>query len=226
MTERGVLYGVGVGPGDPELMTVKAVRLLKACDVIAIPQRDKDRCAAFRIAAQAVPEIENKPLLALDMPMTRHKEARERAFSAAAEQLTAALAAGRTVAFLTLGDPTIYSTYGYLHGRVAQAGFEAIFVPGVPSFCAAAAALGVSLCADGEALHILPGPRADGGQTGTRVFMKGGAPDVKRALQDHDGFVWGAENVGMAQERLYRSVEEIPEDVGYFTLIIAKEREL
>ena len=107
---------------------------------------------------------------------------------------------------------------------MAQAGYEAIFVPGVPSFCAAAAALGVSLCADGEALHILPGDRFD--EAGTRVFMKGSAPDVKKALADHDGPVLGAQNVGMDDQSLFATREDIPDDAGYFTLFIAKEKEL
>ena len=221
MTEKGRLYGVGVGPGDPELMTLKAVRLLQACDVVAIPQRDPTRCTALRIAVGAVPAIGEKPILALDMPMTRETEARERANAAAARTLTAALDEGKTVAFLTLGDPTIYSTYGYLHRRVVSAGYEAAFVSGVPSFCAAAAALGEPLCLDEETLHILPGA-GEAGQ-GTRVFMKGAIPNVGQALKGHDGPVLGAENVGMADQRLFRSLEQIPEDTGYFTLIIAKE---
>ena len=225
MTEKGRLYGVGVGPGDPELMTLKAVRLLQACDVVAIPQRDPARCTALRIAAEAVPAIGEKPILALNMPMTREKEVRERAYAAAAKALTVALDEGKTVAFLTLGDPTIYSTYGYLHRRVVSAGYEAAFVPGVPSFCAAAAALGEPLCLDGEGLHILPGANAEEAYPGTRVFMKGGVSELKQVLQHHDGPVFAARNVGMAEERLYGSLEEIPEDPGYFTLIIAKEKQ-
>ena len=221
MTRKGKLFGVGVGPGDPELMTLQAVRLLKACDAIAIPQRDADRCLALTIAAGAVPEIREKPLLALDMPMTRDREVREQAYAAAAAALTAVLDEGKDVAFLTLGDPTIYSTYGYLHQRVADGGYEAAFVPGVTSFCAAAAALHTPLCLDGGSLHILPGVEGPG--PGTRVFMKGRAAGLKQVLLEHDGPVLGAENVGMDGERLFGSLADIPEDTGYFTLIIAKE---
>jgi len=223
MNGKGKLFGLGVGPGDPELMTLKAVRILKACDTIAIPHRDPARCVALQIGAGAVPEILSRPILCLDMPMTRDKQARERAYGRATEQLTAALNGGQSVAFLTLGDPSIYSTFGYLAQRVARAGFPVEIVPGVPSFCAAAAALGEPLCADGEALRILPGTEAKGGETW--VYMKGGTADIKAALADHGGPVLAAQNVGMAGERLYRSMKEIPEDGGYFTLIIAKEKE-
>ena len=225
MTKKGKLYGVGVGPGDPELMTMKAVRLLGDCDVIAIPHRNRSRCVALSIAAKAVPEVLEKPVLALDMPMTRDRTLRERAYAEAVERLTAALALGETVAFLTLGDPSIYSTYGYLHRRVLEKGYEAEIVSGVPSFCAAAAALGEPLCLDGEGLHILPGANAEEAYPGTRVFMKGGVSELKQVLQHHDGPVFAARNVGMAEERLYGSLEEIPEDPGYFTLIIAKEKQ-
>ena len=224
MREKGRLYGVGVGPGDPELMTLKAVRLLRACDVIAIPQKDSERCLALRIALGAVPEAAQKPLLTLDMPMTRDREARARAYDAAVEALTAVLNEGKTVAFLTLGDPTIYSTYGYVHSRVVHTGYEAAFVPGVPSFCAAAAALGEPLCLDGEALHILP--RIEEAEQGTRVYMKGGAARLKQVFKAHDGLILGAEKVGLDGERLYRSLAEIPEETSYFTLIIAKEKPL
>lgn len=224
MTQKGRLYGVGVGPGDPELLTVKAVRLLKACDVIAIPQKDSEKCVALKIAAGAAPEALAKPILALDMPMIRDRKLRERAYAEAAERIQALLAEGKTVVFLTLGDPSIYSTYGYLHSLVHEAGYEATFVPGVTSFCAAAAALGEPLCEDGEGLHILPGNASVSAGLGTRVFMKGGVPEVRRMLKDHDGPVLGASNVGMDHERLYGSLAQIPEDAGYFTLIIAKEK--
>lgn len=70
-TKQGILYGVGVGPGDPELLTLKAVRILRECDVIAIPQESKEGCTAYQIARQAVPELDEKPCLPLPMPMTR-----------------------------------------------------------------------------------------------------------------------------------------------------------
>lgn len=227
--EKGRLYGLGVGPGDPELMTVKAVRLLKKCQLIAIPQKEASRCLALQIALQAVPEAAEKPILALPMPMIRDTAARERAYALAAEALVRALQAGQDVAFLTLGDPTIYSTYGYLHARVLSAGYEAQIVPGVPSFCAGAAALGVPLCLDGEELHLIPGgPSASDALAypGTKVFMKGGVPNLKEAILQSDGPVFAAEKVGMEGQRLFRAPKEIPENPGYFTLIIAKEKEL
>ncbi len=224
---KGILYGAGVGPGDPELLTLKTARLIRECDVIAVPHKDKEKCFALRIASGAVPEIDEKPILEIDMPMTRDMEARERAYEAAVSKLTAELDAGKTVVFLTLGDPTVYSTYGYLHERVAALGYDARLAAGVTSFCAAAAALGVPLCEDAEELHVIPGGRKDPGDMlscgGTKVFMKGCVPELIAAADKAGIKLFGAENCGTEDEKLYRNTEEIPGDAGYYTVIIAKE---
>ena len=80
--KKDVLYGVGVGPGDPELLTIKAVNLIKECDILAIPQKKRGECTAYRIAVQAVPEAKDKPVLPINMPMTRDKAVREAAYEA------------------------------------------------------------------------------------------------------------------------------------------------
>ena len=222
----GILYGVGVGPGDPELMTVKAVRLLSDCDVIAVPQK-KDRCFALSIAVTALPELEDKPVLELQMPMTRDQAARERAHDEAASVLAEHLDAGQTIVFLTLGDPSVYSTFGYIHRRMTALGYESRMIPGVPSFCAAASSLGISLCEDREELHLLPGGKDAErtlGYPGCKVFMKGELPSLLDAAEKADQPLIGAENCGTQSEMLYHSSNEIPENAGYYTLIIAKER--
>ena len=107
----GILYGIGVGPGDPELLTLKALRILRESDVIAIPSETKESCAAYRIALEACPELERKELLPIPMPMTKDSAALERSHEAAANAIARQLEQGRQVAFVTLGDPTFYSTY-------------------------------------------------------------------------------------------------------------------
>ena len=172
----GVLYGIGVGPGDPELLTIKAVRLIKECDILAIPQKKIGECFAYRIALNAVPEVKDKPVLPVDMPMTRDKAVREAAYKVGAKKIAEVLSGGRKVVFLTLGDPSVYSTFAYLAPQVRSLGFDVVWIPGVTSFCASAAALGQSLCADREELHIIPvGINAGDALSfpGTKVFMKG-----------------------------------------------------
>mgnify|MGYP002512861372 FL=1 len=108
---KGTLYGVGVGPGDPELLTLKAVRVIKKCHYIAVPSEDKNKCLAYKIASGAV-EMEDKPCLTISMPMTMDAEKLERYHTDGARKIAGALEQGKDVAFLVLGDPAIYATYG------------------------------------------------------------------------------------------------------------------
>ncbi len=223
---NGTFYGVGVGPGDPELLTRKAARLIRDCDVLAIPHRDPEKCFAYRIACGAVPEAKDKPVLCVDMPMTHDKPLREAAYEAGAAAIEKALSAGKTVVFVTLGDPSVYSTFAYLSAKVLADGYDAQWVPGVPSFCAAAAALHMPLCVDREALHILPGSsNAENALAypGTKVFMKGELGPLLDAIETSGRSAQAVENCGTENERVYRSAGEIPRDAGYYLVTIVKE---
>lgn len=223
--ERGTLYGVGVGPGDPELMTLKAARTAQKCDLIAVPHKEAAKCTALKIALGAVPELAEKPLLPVDMPMTKDADALERAYRTGAARLEQELEAGKNVCFLTLGDPTVYSTYLYLHQRVQADGYPTVIVPGVPSFCAAAAALGIPLCENREQLHIIPGtytPVEALGLSGVKVMMKNDLPTTLSALREQGCRTWMVENCGMENQHIYKTLEDIPENAGYFSLLIVK----
>ena len=178
---KGKLYGVGVGPGNPELLTVKAVRVIQESDVVAVPRAGAGEQAALAIAAEY---IGDKPVLHCDMPMTRDRAARDASHDRAADTICALLDEGKTVAFLTLGDPSVYSTCWYVHRRVAARGYAVEMVPGVPSFCAAAAALGRALCEVDEMLHIIPASHgaldAALDLPGGKVLMKAGKAILDR----------------------------------------------
>lgn len=152
----GILYGIGTGPGDPELMTIKAKKILQRTEVIAIPSEDENRCLAYRTAGKLLPEIGEKTLLRLSFPMTGDPEILREHHRKNADVLKRYLDAGKDVAFLTIGDPSIYSTYGYMHRILTAEGYTARMISGVPSFCAAAASLGEILCEGGETLKIVP----------------------------------------------------------------------
>lgn len=221
---KGTLYGIGVGPGDPELMTVKAVRLCREADVIALPHKDPKKCTALQIALGAVPELWSKEAVFVDMPMTKDPAVLEQAHAEAAARVAELLEAGKNVAFLTLGDPTVYSTYFYIHSRIAALGYTTCVVPGVPSFCAAAAALGEPLCMNAQQLHIIPGTYAVTealDYPGTKVLMKNNVPEVRSALAQKDAFM--VENASRPDQQLYRGIENFPEKAGYFTLFIARD---
>ena len=227
--KKGKLYSVGVGPGDPELLTAKAIRILSECDIVAVPQSDGGGQTALDIAAQY---MKGKEIRSFAMPMTHDRAARDASHDAAADAICALIDKGKTVAFLTLGDPTVYSTAWYVHKRVAARGCEAELIPGVPSFCAAAARLGRALCEDGEMLHIIPAThgRAEEGLalSGSRVLMKTGKSVLEvRELLRQRGELGSAvliERVGMDGQRLIENLDELEQPSGYFSIILVKEQ--
>ena len=228
---KGTLYGVGVGPGDPELMTLAAVRVIRESAVIACPGRDVRKSAAYRIAVQAEPALATKELLAVDMPMTRDRGELTKAFRQGALLLESRLGLGKAVAFLTLGDPAVYSTFSYLEKQVASRGYETKYISGVTSFCAAAAEVRVPLTEWDEALHLIPAGQMDAAELeealrlpGTCALMKSGAhiDVVKGALADSGRDVYMVENCGMQEQKIYRGASSMPDSAGYFSMIIAK----
>lgn len=225
---KGTLYGVGVGPGDPELMTLKAVRLIRENKVIAVPGADPRETVAYKIAVQAVPELAEKELLPIYMPMTHDPEELEKNHARGAKALEEVLDQEENIVFLTLGDPCVYSTFSYLQKRVEKDGYHTELVSGITSFCAAAARLNIPLSEWNEQLHVVPAVhRLDStlNESGNYILMKSGKKmnQVKAILADSGRDVLMVENCGMENERIYRSVDEIPDDAGYYSLIIAKE---
>lgn len=223
----GTLYGVGVGPGDPELLTMKAVRIIKECDGIALPATDKDSCFAYQIAKQAIPNLSSKPALCINMPMTKDKSILAASHRQGADKIEAFLKKGADIAFLTLGDPTIYSTFTYLQELLTADGFQTEIICGIPSFCAASGALNTSLAKGSEPIHILPGsyPLQDMLKLpGTKVLMKSGKrlAEVKAELEKEGLSCQMVENCGTNYERIYYSIENMPDHSGYYSLIIAK----
>ena len=225
---RGIAYGVGVGPGDPELMTLKAIRLIRENDVIAVPGKEPRETVAYRIAAAVVPELKDKELVGVHMPMSRDREVLEAEHRKGAAQLENYLDRGRNVVFLTLCDPTVYCTFSYLQHILEQDGYRVELVSGIPSFCAAAARLNRPLAEWDEPIHILPAAHSTSeclDLPGTYVLMKSAShmARVKDLLRRSGRDVGAVENCTMEGEKVYRSVEEIPDDAGYFSLIVARE---
>ena len=135
----GKLYGVGLGPGDPELLTLKALRILKSVPVIAWPAPDEGHSFARSIAADHLPggQVE----IAIRVPMRVERFPAQEIYDRAAEEIAAHLDAGRDVAVLCEGDPFFYGSFMYLFERLAGR-YETEIVPGVSSIMAAGAASG------------------------------------------------------------------------------------
>ncbi|HIT90833.1 MAG TPA: precorrin-2 C(20)-methyltransferase [Candidatus Merdenecus merdavium] len=226
---KGKLYGVGVGPGDPEYLTLKAVRLIKECDIIAIPGKDKERCTAYEIVKKGIPQIEEKEILPIHIPMTKDKQLLEEHYEIGKDRIISMLKKGKNIAFLTLGDPTVYSTYMYIHSKVLKEGYEGEIISGVTSFCAASARLNQSLVERSESLHIIPasyGIEDALKLSGTKVLMKSGKQikEVKEELVKKNIEAMMVENCGMKNEKIYDDTHSIPNHSGYYSLIIIKEK--
>lgn len=224
----GILYGVGVGPGDPELMTLKAVRLIKENDIIALPGAEAKETVAYRIAVAAVPELESKTLLSVYMPMTHDKAKQEKCHREGAGKVEEYLDQGQNVVFLTLGDPTVYSTFMYIRQIVEEDEYLTELVNGVTSFCAAAARVNQPLGIRKEQIHIYPAHSLEENlpDEGTCVLMKSGSKmkQVKEIIKKSGREAVMVENCGMEDERVYSHVDEIPDTAGYYSLIIAREK--
>ena len=183
----GKLYGVGVGPGDPELLTLKALRLVKEAEVIALPGQVPEDTVAFKIVEGAYPELGKKELLAVPFPMSKDPEVLKSYHDAGADKVKAVLDQGKDVVFLTLGDPTVYSTYLYIHHRLVAQGYETEIVCGITSFCAVSARLNTGLVAQrGETID--PGP------------------DSNFSIWSAGGYIFGYDEIDTTME-----VEETPE---------------
>lgn len=231
----GHFYGVGLGPGDPELITLKAARLIASADVIAYHAGVGKESNARRIAADLIPSsaVEEELRYPVTTGRTEHPGGYAGAMASFYEESAARLAAhlelGRTVVLLAEGDPLFYGSYMYMHDRLSQR-FPTDVVPGVPAFAAATAAVASPLVRQTDVLTILPGtlPEAELARrladTDGAIIMKLGRtfPAVRSALAqagrlEHALYV---ERASMPQERWLPVSEVDPETVPYFSLIV------
>lgn len=232
----GRLYGVGLGPGDPELITRKAARLIGEADVIAYHSGTHGRSIARSIAAELIPDgaLEERLVYPVTTGTTDHPGGYDGAiadfYNDCARRLAAHLEAGRTVVVLCEGDPLFYGSYMYLHDRLADR-FAAEVIPGVTSFSAAAAAAAEPLVRRTDVLTVLPGTLPEPelarrlADTDGAVIMKLGRtfPAVRSALAQAgrlDDAVY-VERASMGGQRI-APVSEVDSDaVPYFSVILA-----
>lgn len=230
-TIKGTLYGVSVGPGDPELLTFKAMRIMRRCPVIAAPQTKSGEMLALEIARQAV-DLSRKVIVPLHFTMSHEEAERRRAHEAAAETLRGYLDAGQDVAMLNLGDVSVYATFGYLQAILEEQGYRTAMVAGVPSFCAVAARLNRPLTGGMDTpLTIAPGSiplQETLSAPGAKVLMKSGRqlPRVLDELEQAGLLEQSALvcNCGLPEEKVWDDLSrERPEgSAGYFATILVK----
>ena len=220
---NGILYIVGVGPGDPELITLKAFRTIQSADVIASPSKGKspDPGIAYQIARQIVPNLEGKETLFLHFPMSGDDISSE--YRTAAAAIREKLDAGKTVAYLTLGDPGFYSTIYQFVDSIICNGYSVEIISGVPSFCAASSRIRIPLAKRKESVLITTGDLTE--FTGTQVIMKAGTHlrELKEKLRSQRRSAVLIENCGMSTERIFDNIDLFPDETGYFSMIIVQQ---
>jgi precorrin-2/cobalt-factor-2 C20-methyltransferase len=228
----GTLYGLGIGPGDPELITLKALRILQAAAVVAYPAPETGESLARRIVA---PHLKGggQTELAIRMPLTVARFPAQAVYEQAAESLSAHLLAGRDVAVLCEGDPFLYGSFMYLFGRLAE-DFPVEVVPGVSSLTACAAALRHPLASRNDVLTVIPAPLDDETiaarllQTDAAAILKLGRHGARivallndLGLADQAQYI---ERATMAEQRILPLKSVDPASIPYFAMILVHRR--
>ena len=232
--DYGILYGVGVGPGDPELLTLKAVRVLSEADRVYAARSSKN---AHSVSNGIVrPHLrEGVEVRTLAFPMTRDEAVLREAWEDNARRVLEDLRAGLSVAFLTLGDPLTYSTFAYLWRTLRELDPDAPVevVPGVTSYCAAAAASGTVLAESEQTLAVVSG--AKGGENLRRAAEFADTVVVLKAYKRFDDITATLDELGMLRssvlvsncghegERILGEVSTDEPAPQYFSLVLAKK---
>ena len=230
----GVLYGVGVGPGAPDLLTLRAVSVLGKVDVIlAAASPRNDYSAALETARPHLrPDVR---MLRLEFPMTRDRAVLHEAWRVAAEETQKVLENGENAAFLTIGDPLVYSTFGYLMQTLKQRAphMPIEIISGITSIQAAAARTGTILCENSESLRIIPGINSreelekalDGADTAVILKAYRNLPaivDALRATGRLDSCML-ASHVEQPAERLRQGIDLEEGTPPYMSLVISRK---
>lgn len=227
----GILYGVGVGPGDPELLTLKALRLLQGAPVIVYPAPLEGESFARSIVAPHLPggQIE----IALRMEMSAAGFPNDAVYARGARDIGAHLDAGRDVVALCEGDPFFYGSFMYLYARVAQS-HRVEVVPGVSSLTACAGVLGAPLASRGDRLAVLPATlpperlRAALAEADAAAIIKVGRHLPKiRTLLKHLGLLGAAryiERATLANQRILDIDEALAGETPYFSMVLVHRR--
>ena len=222
----GILHGVGIGPGDPDLITRKAARLIEGAAVIAYPTLAGAASFARSIVAGLIPEDAEE--IVIDLPMVTERAPAQAAYDAGAARIAAVLDSGRDVVVLCEGDPLFYGSFMYLHARLRDR-FRVEVVPGVTSITACAARVGLPLAARNQSVTVVPGPLPD---DELRRHMRSADALVLMKVGRHMGRVrrlLAAE--GLADRAVYveratlpgercLSLSEAPDEAPYFSMIL------
>lgn len=236
----GRFYAVGVGPGDPELLTIKGMRILESVPCVCVPRgRQESGSLALLIVGQVV-DLAGKEIVEAHFPMVKGgsesgRTALDSNWNETVRALSSRLKEGRDVAFVTIGDPAFYSTFFHIYGRLMEAvpGLEAQMIPGVSSVSASALAAKMPLGLGDDSIAVIPASYLKDLKTAlscfdTVVLMKVHRvfDEVCRVLEEMGltGKAVYVEKVGMEDERIERDITRLKEEeMSYFSLVIVRK---
>ena len=233
MAEKGKLIGIGVGPGDSELLTLKAAKILETVPVVCSPKSSKEKeSIALSIVRPLLEERKDyKRLMVVEpiFPMTEDKEELNICWDRAAFLVSGYLDSGRDVAFITLGDPSIFSTFSYVQERLKEK-YTVETVPGITSFTACASAINESLVEQNQVLTIVP--KIDDRlydileYSDSVVLMKASrnTKELEQSIEskNREKKIYSVENCTQENEKV---IEGFSEDKPYLTTTIVKFEE-
>lgn len=232
---RGTLYGIGIGPGDPDLITVKGLRLLQSAPVVAYPAPETGDSLARSIVSTHIDARVEQPIeIVMRMSTVPSAFPSEAVYERAEHDIGEHLAAGRDVAVLCEGDPFFYGSFMYVYARLCER-FKCVVVPGVSSMMACAATLGAPLASRNDRLSVIPATLDEQALAAAIepvdavALIKVGRhlPKLKRVLRDLDLMDRAryVEHATMASERI-RMLDDVP-DTGapYFSMVLVHKRE-
>ncbi len=239
----GTLHVIGIGPGDPELLTLKAVRIIKGTEVLCVPRgREEGSSLALSIVEKAV-SLNGKEIVEAHFPMMKTKNsgkvegasALDAKWNETAENIVSRLNKGKDVAFLTLGDPTIYSTFFYLYDKllVLCPELNIKIIPGVSSINASAAQANISLGLGNEKIAVLPANYLDNLKETLEVFDTVVLMKVNKVLNEIKGLLSEmallenavcVSRAGMDDEQIFSDIRDIDQEkLNYFSMVIVRK---
>ena len=231
---KGKLYGIGVGPGDPDLMTLRAKELLEKAQVIAYPVKKLgEEGVALNIISQRV-NVEGKEIIELLFSMNPDDEVRKKCRAEAMEKICGLLDQGKDIAMVTLGDVAVYSTYMYIDRDIQKRGYETEVVPGIPSFCHGAALARLPLMIGEESVAVVSLAKRNNENAekvldavDNLVIMKAFAsiPAIVEMMKARNIPLENAtvmSNIGMEDE--YLGPLDPNREYGYFTTVLIKKK--
>ncbi|MGJ8581054.1 MAG: precorrin-2 C(20)-methyltransferase [Psychromonas sp.] len=211
-TSTSLFIGVGVGPGDPELLTLKAYRAIQRADVICYLENEAGQSQALEIACEALKApIKEQQYLGVRFAMSRERVAANAAYDKAIMQIQAELTLGKTVVFLCEGDPLFFGSFTYLLERL-ESQYQSLVIPGVPAFVAATAELQLPLTVLKQSFAVITGRHSDA--------------KIKAALLEHDAVV--IMKAGIERPRLLALLKETKrfDDANYLEYISRDQQKI